>query len=304
MNKNPLISVVTCFFNEEQFLVEAIESVLSQTYPHWELWLIDDGSTDGSTQVAKDYALNYPEKIMYYEHKGHRNMGTSVSRNVGIRFANGEWVAFLDGDDVWLPVLLKKMSDLIQKYPVSLVCEASEYWYSWNGAADQDVVKYVGTRQDCLFEPPQLMLDLYPLGKGAAPCLCGMLVNTSILKKYGGFEALFEGMYDDQALLIKLYLNEAVYISSGCHNKYRQRPGSLVHTSRAMGRYHRDRVYFLEWLELYLKRTRFYDKQVKYLLNRAFMPYRYPWIYWIRHRLPAKVVHGLKRLSAKFVYSL
>src|SRR5690554_5396505 len=142
MIEKPLISIITCFLNEEAFLEEAVESVLSQTYPNWELWLIDDGSTDGSSQIAEDYARKHPNKITYCQHEGHRNLGVSASRNIGLEFSKGEWIAFLDGDDVWLPTLLEKLSDMMQKYPVAMVCEASEYWHSWRGAAKQNVVRY------------------------------------------------------------------------------------------------------------------------------------------------------------------
>lgn len=300
MTKKPLISIITSFLNEERFLVEAVESVLSQTYQNWELWLIDDGSTDSSTQIAKNYATIYPGKIIYYKHEGHQNIGSSASRNAGIGLSKGQWITFLDGDDVWLPVLLEKLFDVVQKYPVAMVCEASEYWHSWNGCAKQDKVIYVGAKQDCMFKPPQLMLELYPLGKGAAPCICGILVKKDLLIKYGGFESFFKGMYDDQAFLIKLYLNEAVYISSGCHNRYRQRQGSLVHASRAMGRYKKDRKVFLEWLEVYLEKTGSFDKRVKHLLKRALLPYRHPWVYCMRHQMPAKGTHLLNRLLEKF----
>nr|GFD55639.1 hypothetical protein [Tanacetum cinerariifolium] len=57
---SPLVSVITAFLNEEQFLPEAIESVLAQDYPQWELVLVDDGSTDRSTALAQQYAADYP----------------------------------------------------------------------------------------------------------------------------------------------------------------------------------------------------------------------------------------------------
>jgi len=100
--KTPLVSVVIPFLNGEQFLREAIESVFAQTYSHWELLLVDDGSSDASTQIAMRYAQQNGEKVRYLDHDGHLNRGVCASRNLGIRQARGELIALLDVDDVWL----------------------------------------------------------------------------------------------------------------------------------------------------------------------------------------------------------
>jgi glycosyltransferase involved in cell wall biosynthesis len=75
-----LVSVITCFYNEEAFLSEAVNSVLNQEYTHWELLLVDDGSTDESVQIAKQFAADFPEKIFYVDHPAHQNKGLSSSR--------------------------------------------------------------------------------------------------------------------------------------------------------------------------------------------------------------------------------
>ena len=92
----PLVSVVMPFLDGIHFLPEAIDSVVTQTYPEWELLLVDDGSTDGSSALARDYARGRPDRIRYLEHAGHANRGKSTSRNLGIAQARGELLAFLD----------------------------------------------------------------------------------------------------------------------------------------------------------------------------------------------------------------
>src|SRR5258706_2880162 len=79
-----LVSVVVIFLNAERFISEAVESVVAQTYGNWELLLVDDGSNDGSTEIARSYAAKFPDKIRYLEHHGHENRGMSASRNLGI----------------------------------------------------------------------------------------------------------------------------------------------------------------------------------------------------------------------------
>src|SRR5262245_2814919 len=126
----PEVSVITAFLNEERFLKEAIESVLQHTFTNWELILLDDGSTDKGANIAKAYAEAYPDKIVYYEHEGHANKSTAASRNLAISKVRGELVAFLDADDVWLPVKLEKQVQIMRKHPmVAMLLEASEYWY-------------------------------------------------------------------------------------------------------------------------------------------------------------------------------
>jgi glycosyltransferase involved in cell wall biosynthesis len=87
--------------------------VLAQTYDSWELMLVDDGSADGSTDIALRYAKQYPKKVRYFEHDGHQNRGASASRNLGISHAKGHYVAFLDADDVWLPHKLEQQVAVI-----------------------------------------------------------------------------------------------------------------------------------------------------------------------------------------------
>ena len=71
-DNQPLVSAIIIFFNEERYLTEAIESVLGQTYDNWELLLVDDGSTDGSTAIAKSYADRH-NNVRYLEHRNHQS---------------------------------------------------------------------------------------------------------------------------------------------------------------------------------------------------------------------------------------
>jgi glycosyltransferase involved in cell wall biosynthesis len=280
MDETQLISVVTCFLNQESFLEEAIMSVINQTYTKWQLILINDGSTDKSSEIAKYYSALYPREIIYREHAGGLNLGTSKSRNLGIKISDGEFVTFLDGDDVWLPKYLENQISIFNKYPkASLVCEASEYWYSWHDDSIKDIITQVGGPQNSLGLPPQLALILYPLGHGAAPCICGMTVRKTALLKSGLFDEDFTGMYEDQTLLIKLYLTEPVFISSTCYNRYRQRPNSLVATSHSSGDYFTVRGKFLRWLEDYLQHNPKKYPAIDSALKKLLFPYDHPHYY-------------------------
>ena len=90
----PLVSIIIPVYNRERYLAEAIESVLAQTYPAIELIVVDDGSSDRSAEVAQRY-------LPFVKYCFQPNGGTAAARNTGIALAQGEFLAFLDSDDIW-----------------------------------------------------------------------------------------------------------------------------------------------------------------------------------------------------------
>ena len=158
----PRVSVITIFYNGERFLAEAIESVLAQSYQDFELILVDDGSNDGSTRIAKAFADRH-EQVRYLEHPRHRNRGMSASRNLGIGSARGDLIAFIDADDRWRPSKLEEQVKLLDRFPeVDLVCGSANYWSSWEGG--QDRIVRTGHVQDRPVPPGETTLAVYPLG--------------------------------------------------------------------------------------------------------------------------------------------
>lgn len=296
----PLVSVIICYLNEEKFLTEAVESVLQQEYVRWELLLVDDGSTDNSVAIAKAFAGQYAGKIHYLEHQNHANKGLSASRNLGITKSRGELLAFLDADDVWFPYKLTQQVAIMQQQPkADVLLEATEYWYSWSNPKKQDIFKQVGAAPNRLYEPPQLMYQLYPLGEGEAPSMSGMLLKTKLAQRQS-FEDSFTGMYEDQAFLSKLYLHARIYIMPTHAHRYRQRVGSIMHTSEQSGNYHQVRHYFLNWLETYFHAEQVTDKRLRRLLWKAQLPYRSP----LSHKLIGKLSIYFPNYINKLVYKL
>lgn len=94
--KRPLVSVILATFNRPDTLVEALESILAQTYRNFEIIVVNDGGQDVSNVIQK---LNISENILYLQHK--INKGPSAARNTGIRAAKGEYIAYLDDDDIY-----------------------------------------------------------------------------------------------------------------------------------------------------------------------------------------------------------
>lgn len=107
-----MFSVIIPVYNGAKFVEKAIKSVFSQTHKNWELIVVDDGSTDNTKDVLIKYETWENVRIIHQE-----NGGVSVARNNGVFESKGEYIAFLDADDVWHENHLRVMADLIEKYP-------------------------------------------------------------------------------------------------------------------------------------------------------------------------------------------
>lgn len=102
----PLVSIVVPTFNSEKHLVETIDSVIVQTYSNWELIMVDDGSKDSTSQVAKTYVIKYDN--IYFLQRDRLPKGGNACRNIGLYSAKGKYVIFLDSDDLLAPWCLEK----------------------------------------------------------------------------------------------------------------------------------------------------------------------------------------------------
>ena len=164
MNNKPRVSGIIIFLNAEKFIQEAIESVFAETFDDWELLLVDDGSTDASTAIARRFADQCPDKVRYLEHNGHQNRGMSASRNLGVRHARGEYVAFLDADDIWLPHKLEQQVPILDAQPkAAMLYGPTQHWFSWTGKfedRENDYLTPLGIQPNTLIEPPALLIHL------------------------------------------------------------------------------------------------------------------------------------------------
>ena len=296
MNQQPLVSAIAIFLNEEKFLAEAIESVLAQTYQNWELLLVDDGSTDGSTAIAQKYATQYTDKIRYLEHPNHQNCGMSASRNLGLKEARGKYISPIDGDDVWMPKKLEQQVAILEAQPEAAMVFAPLWiWYSWTGKTeDRDRDHPFGVSKEgglhpfhnTLVNPPK-MLSLFLRQEEFIPG--GILARKSIIEQVGGGEDSFRGSYEDAVAHLKVCLKYPVYVTTECWYKYRIHPDSWSREMIKSGQAEAKCLKYLEWVEQYLIQQQVTDPDVWRSLKAALFPFRHPRL----HQLDTKYQQGI-----------
>jgi glycosyltransferase involved in cell wall biosynthesis len=248
----PAVSVVMPFLNGQEFLGEAIDSVLAQSWRDLELILVDDGSTDSSRPIAEHYAA-MDSRVRVVAHPENANRGVAASRNAGIAVARAPRIAFIDADDRWPTTKLAEQQAIMDRHPeVGLLAGATRYWRSWDGGVDK--LKPIGVLRDRVIHPPTALLTTYPLARAEAPAPSSFMLTVEALVRVGGFEECFVGrygFYEDQAFLVKAYLNVPVFFSSRCWLHYRQHRGSALASGLRRGDYLEVRSHFLEWFERY-----------------------------------------------------
>lgn len=175
-SKQVLVSVVIPNYNYGRYISEAIESVLAQTYPHFEIIVVNNGSTDDSLEILQEYR----DRITLINQE---NRGQSEARNSGLRVAAGELIAFLDADDVWSPKKLESQISLISEKSQLIYC-GIRMFESQSGAIIENFwPKYRGSCK-----------ELFVLNPGSAIVIGGestVLITRDLLNKVGGFDPNF-----------------------------------------------------------------------------------------------------------------
>ena len=185
-----LVSVIIPSYNRSKYLRQTIESVLDQTYSNIELFVVDDGSTDDSLDVARSYG----ERLTVLQHPNGQNKGQSASINVGIESATGEFIAILDSDDYWMLDKLEKQVRFFREHPeIGLVYGNCEY-VDANGNV---LHRLYGDEHVEASDPSRVLLNCYFL-----------LPNNSLVRriefdKAGRFEESYRAAQDhDMAIRV------------------------------------------------------------------------------------------------------
>ena len=291
-----LVSAIIIFFNAEKFIEEAIESVLAQSYDNWQLLLVDDGSEDNSTKIARRYEKKYQPKVRCFEHDGHSNQGMSASRNLGLCHARGEYIAFLDADDVWMPHKLEQQVAILNSRPeAAMVYGRTLIWYSWSGEPEDEYRDHffpLGVHPGTIVKPPELFL-LILRNQVQTPTTCNAMLRHETFEEVGGFQVSFRGMFEDQLLFAKVCLKLPVFVSDECWAGYRQHSDSHSSIAERKGEVDSARFTFLNWITVYLSGQGINCPTVLKAVKREVWQYRHPHI----HRLFWQMVGKFKWIA-------
>ncbi|MCP3903974.1 MAG: glycosyltransferase family 2 protein [Planctomycetes bacterium] len=263
----PRVSVIMIVLDGERFLPEALDSVVAQTMPDWELVIVDDGSTDRTPEIAGALAAREPERVRVVTHPDRTNRGMSASRNLGVRESRGAYVTFLDHDDVMMPEKLREQAALLDDHPnAAAVFGPNLLWRSWDpGAGDEpDEIQTLDLPTDRVAPPPG-PLPSYLASSAATPL--GFMIRRTAFDDVGGYEETFRGMYEDQVFQAKLYLDHPVYVSSRVWIRYRRHPDSCVIRTFREGGQLLARRRFLHWLRDHVASRPVADAELRRLIR-------------------------------------
>lgn len=224
MTEKPLVSVIINCYNGEKYLREAIDSVIAQTYENWELVFWDNQSTDSTREIVESYKN---PKIRYFYAPEHTPLGEA--RNLAVEKANGEYINFLDADDVWSANKLEEQVKLIVPGEVELVY--TPFKLKLEGNVDEHMIEVffqLFTLQD------KRVADYNVLLKSNFIVFSSVLLKKELYKEIGGINKDFR-QYEDYELLLKCSLLTKFAIEKNSYVKYRIHGSNSSSDNRGVG---------------------------------------------------------------------
>lgn len=198
------VDVIIPTFNRASLLSRAIESVLKQSYKHFKLHIVDDGSTDHTQEILASYAA-HPQVVIHHQ----PNQGVSSARNLAVKNSNSPWISFLDSDDEWLPQKLEKQIKFLEQNTDCRFLHAEEIWIR-NGVRVNPKLKHNKAADDifkrslefCLISPSTVIM------------------KRDLFNQHGQFNESFV-VCEDYDLWLKILATEEVgFLSDYVTNKY------------------------------------------------------------------------------------
>lgn len=239
---NPLVSIVIPVYNVEQFLVQCIESVLNQSYANLQIILVDDGSTDSSSEICDSFKIKDNRILVIHQ----KNKGLSSARNASYSSIRGEFVLFLDSDDFIEKDTIEKLIYIQRKTKADIVI--SNYFYSYDDyekKAEQDEEEL--TSDVALFKLIEGKIKNFAWGK--------LIKKEIVLNHLFPEGKLFEDYYWTHLVILD---SKIIYLTSSSFVHYRQRSDSISYSFNLKR---------LELLDAWQSRIDFLNNNFPYLLN-------------------------------------
>ena len=218
----PKVSVVMPCYNNAAYVSQAVDSVLQQDYPNIELIVVDDGSKDNSLDVLASYG----ERIKVVSQP---NQGAAAARNNGIRHTTGDFIAFLDSDDLWLPGKLSAQLDFLQHNPEYVACFCS--WAVWDGKGAVDIPAPTAAEKGQLQQNRSGWLYL-PLLKESVITTISVVIRRETVEEVGFFNKEYT-VGEDHDYWLRLSRCGKIAKLKQVYALYRQNPHSTTNKVHA-----------------------------------------------------------------------
>lgn len=216
----PLVSVVTPVYNVEKYLRECLDSIIAQSYENWKLILVDDASSDRSGEICDEYALR-DERISVIHHE--KNGGLSMARNSGIETADGDFITFIDSDDIISPEYLNILVNESLKQDADIVVSPLATFKASKELNNQTAKQNGRT---IVHAPEEAVEKTLYQTTGLTCSSCGKLFRKSL---WDGIRFTKGILYEDLDVFYKIFLkaNKIVEIEDSLYY-YRQNPDSIL----------------------------------------------------------------------------
>ena len=188
----PEVSVIVTVYNRFELTKRAVESVLAQTLPVSEILLIDDGSFDGTSELLSEYAINNLSWRQHVRYWRQENLGPGAARNNGIHRAQGEWLAFIDNDDLWLPQKLEWQFRALDQFTGECGACITDAWFMNNQHMKMTLFQLAGKRHTdmagVIGDPLRYILETNSVVGIHPVWLQNLVTRTELARRVGGFD--------------------------------------------------------------------------------------------------------------------
>jgi glycosyltransferase involved in cell wall biosynthesis len=308
-NLSEMVSVIIPVYNAEMYLRESIDSVLKQTFKNYEIIVVDDGSTDGTREIIHQ---SYPMVRYIFQSNG----GPAKARNRGIAEAKGDFIAFQDADDIWLPTKLEKQVEYFRQHPDIDFTFTENSLFNSNGILKSEI----GKRKRLM--EGDIVRNIFWKSYVATPTV---MVRKKVHQEIGGFdESLITaeddnlwlriairfktGLIDEPLVLVRINeksltrteknifvgVREHLNLIEKKYPELRQRLGNLINKKYSM-------IYFIHGLDYFL-RNEFQEARMQFQESLKYDKFNFKsLLYWLFSYLPFTILNILRNVRRKIL---
>jgi len=218
----PRVSICIPAYKAAAFVTESLASIKAQTFTDWEVIVTEDGTKDLTEEIVEQFAKTVSQRVVYNRHDV--NLGLPHTRNTGIGAARGQWIAFLDADDLWEPDHLERLVNQSTATKCDLVFAGSKVF---DGETRQTLSQRIPSAEDLRALPYSLFMGTLSIMPSS------VLIRRQSFERFGLVSTEFRRVNDTEYWLRVLRMGGTIEYSGGATCLYRQHAGSLTQSSAA-----------------------------------------------------------------------